>query len=251
MTIEEEIFKRFSPDFKKLEKYGFKKVPEEKGSKKSFKIEKLFKDNLFKAEISVSFEGKVSGTVYDLENDDEFLPLRVETGAGAFVGEIRAFYEEILKDIREKCFVKKYFVFPQSNRIANLVIEKYGDNPEFLWEKFTGTAVFRNPESKKWYLAILDVERVKVVGSEKLSKGGAKAKGVGNSTAKDIVEVADFKLSEDNIQKLLSKKGFYPGYHMNKKSWITVILDDSLPDEKIMELIEESHSFTIKKPKKG
>ena len=36
---------------------------------------------------------------------------------------------------------------------------------------------------------------------------------------------------------------------MNKKYWITVILDETLSDKEIMELIEESHSFTVKKNK--
>ena len=34
---------------------------------------------------------------------------------------------------------------------------------------------------------------------------------------------------------------------MNKKYWITVILNESLSDNEIMELIEESHSLTVKK----
>ena len=33
---------------------------------------------------------------------------------------------------------------------------------------------------------------------------------------------------------------------MNEKSWITIILDDTIEDEKIMEHIIESHSFTEK-----
>lgn len=49
MTIEDKIFNRYSPDFKKLKDYGFKKV------NNSFTIESLFKDDLFKAVIRSSF----------------------------------------------------------------------------------------------------------------------------------------------------------------------------------------------------
>ncbi|MEO7123718.1 MAG: MmcQ/YjbR family DNA-binding protein [Lacisediminihabitans sp.] len=34
-----------------------------------------------------------------------------------------------------------------------------------------------------------------------------------------------------------------PGYHINKKHWITVVLDDQLPTELVEQLIRESHSL--------
>jgi len=224
MDIENNIFKRYSPDFDKLIKYGFKK------KNNVFVIEKLFKDNLFKAVIEITFQGKISGTVFDLENDDEFLPLRQESYQGAFISEVRAAYEELLENIRENCFSKKYFVYPQSNRITSLIKEKYGNEPEFLWEKFPGSGVFRNPETKKWYLAILDVD------SSKIKPG-----------TKGIIEIADIKLAPEKIEKLTLSEHFYPAYHMNKKNWIMVILDESVADKTIMELVEESHNFSKKK----
>ena len=62
-----------------------------------------------------------------------------------------------------------------------------------------------------------------------------------------MVEIALIKLSADNVQERLKQEHIYPGWHMNKKYWITVILDESLSDNEIMELIKESHSFTVKK----
>ena len=226
MKIEDKIFQRYSPDFNKLKQYGFIK------DNNVFKLEKLFKDNLFKAVIVVDSEGKITGTVYDLENNDEFLPLRLESinRQGAFVGEIREGYEKILEDIREKCFIKKYYVYPQSNRITNLVIKKYGNTPEFLWKTTPGSGIFRNPVSKKWYLAILDVDRSKI---QKNKKG--------------IVEAALIKLSPAHVAEIIKEEHFYPGWHMNKKYCITVILDETVDDDKIMKLIEESHEFTVNK----
>ena len=224
MTIEENIFKRYSPDYDKLKKYGFMKT------NNGFSIEKQFRNNLFKAVIVIDLDGKVSGTVFDIENEDEFLPLRVESNQGAFVGEVRTAYEELLIEIRNNCFIKKYYIFPQSNRITNLIIKKYGDEPEFLWEKTPGSGIFRNPASKKWYIAILDIDRCKI-----------------QPDRKGLVEVALLKLNPDEVQEIIKQEHFYQGYHMNKKYWITVILDDTVSDEKIMELIEKSHSFTEKR----
>ena len=48
------------------------------------------------------------------------------------------------------------------------------------------------------------------------------------------------KLDKDEITELLKTRGFYPAYHMNKKNWITILLDDTISDEVIMCLIEKS-----------
>jgi predicted DNA-binding protein (MmcQ/YjbR family) len=36
-----------------------------------------------------------------------------------------------------------------------------------------------------------------------------------------------------------------PGYHLNKRHWITVTLDDSLPDELVFGLIEDSYELVV------
>ena len=36
-----------------------------------------------------------------------------------------------------------------------------------------------------------------------------------------------------------------PGYHLNKRHWITVTLDDSLPDELVLGLIEDSYALVV------
>ena len=217
MSIESNIFKRYTPDWEKCKK----------------EYEKLFLNNSFKAIIKINDNGEVNGTVYDLENDDEFLPLRLESNEGSFVGKVREEYEKILIHIRDENFIKNYFIYPQSNRITQLIYKKYGSKPEFLWEKFDGSGVFRNAESQKWYGAILDVDRAK------LQKGKS-----------GIIEVLDIKLEPDEIQELLLQPNFYPAYHMNKKSWITIILDESVSDDIIMELIDKSYQLSFAKKRK-
>jgi predicted DNA-binding protein (MmcQ/YjbR family) len=36
-----------------------------------------------------------------------------------------------------------------------------------------------------------------------------------------------------------------PGYHLNKRHWNTVILDGSLPDQAIVEMIEDSYDLVV------
>ena len=53
-------------------------------------------------------------------------------------------------------------------------------------------------------------------------------------------------VDEKNIESLINRPGYYKGYHMNKKSWITIILDDSVSDEEIFNLIEKANqSVTV------
>ena len=222
MKTEDKIFNKYKPDFGKLEKYGFV------FQNGKFFIEKPFKNNLFKAVVTVAKTGRVKVKVIDSESGDEFLPLRVENAQGSFIGEVRESYEKFLTDIRDKCFTQTFFMYPQSNEITKKLIELYGNYPEFLWKTSPGSGIFRNKESKKWYLAILDVE------GEKIDKN-----------LKCIVEVANIKLPPEKISELIQKEHFYPAYHMNKKYWMTIVLNNSVPNNVLLDLISQSRELTL------
>ena len=38
-----------------------------------------------------------------------------------------------------------------------------------------------------------------------------------------------------------------PGYHMNKKHWITVLMDDTIPDKLIQSWIDKSYDLVVAK----
>jgi predicted DNA-binding protein (MmcQ/YjbR family) len=40
--------------------------------------------------------------------------------------------------------------------------------------------------------------------------------------------------------------GIIPGYHMNKKHWNTILMDGSVPDKLVYELIDLSYALVIK-----
>jgi len=43
-----------------------------------------------------------------------------------------------------------------------------------------------------------------------------------------------------------------PGYHMNKKMWNTIILDDTIPAKEILKMIDHSYNEVLKKiPARG
>lgn len=217
MSIEEDLFKRASVNFNKLGEYGFIKENDE------YKYSKNFMNNKFRADIFIDKLENVKGKVYDLEMEEEYTNFRIENVVGEFINTVKNEYIKILQNIKDNCFEDKYFVFDQSNRITRLIKEKYNVSPEFLWDKFPGDGVFRNKRSSKWFGIIINVDRNKIISKES-----------GN------VEILNIKLDND-VEEYLKEKGFYPSYHLSKKSWITIILDDSLSDEKIMSLIDISY----------
>jgi len=224
MKIESEIFKKSIPDYKKIIQYGFVE------QKDRYVFEQTFFNGEFVAKVEILKNGKIIGKVYDFENKEEYLPLRLETPQGAFVNEVKTEYKKILKEICQNCFSKNLFIYPQTNRIASLILEKYNDAPVFMWEKFPGFGIFKNPNNGKWYGAIMNIDRSKF-----------------DRTKSGEIELINIKLDKSKIQELLTKDGFYQAWHMNKKSWITIALDETISDEDIMKYIEESHSFTVKK----
>lgn len=220
MNIEDDIFKRTKLNIDSLTPYGFTK------KNNTYEYSKLFMDN-FRVNIVIDEQGMVHGKIYDLNVEDEYINFRIESQVGEFVNSVREEYKNILKDIRKHCFEKLYFITEQANRITRKIIEKYNNEPEFVWDKFPGYGIFRNANNEKWYGLIMNIDRSKI---DKDSLGE--------------IEVINVKLDDEEIPNLLKQQGFYPSYHMNKKNWVTITLDDTLSDEEIMKYVCISHKYT-------
>ena len=222
-TIESKFFKHYRPDFVRLEAFGFRKSGEE------YLWSSPFLDGAFLAELTIHEDGNVSGRVLDADTEEEYLPIRNRMQFGGFVGAVRDAYDDLLAEVADGAFRPVDFVLEQSNRIAGLIREVYGDAPEFPWEKYPGNAIFRHQQNEKWYAALLTVDKGKLEGTrESLGE----------------VEVLNLKMPTEEIPELTKRPGIYTAWHMNKKHWISVILDDTLEDQPVMELVARSHSLT-------
>ena len=58
------------------------------------------------------------------------------------------------------------------------------------------------------------------------------------------------KCSTIMIGSLLSTKGFFLAYHMNKNHWISIVLDNSVSDDQIIPLLELSYDSVAPKRRK-
>ena len=221
MSIEEELFNKYEVDKDKLIKYGF--VLDDN----KYKYEKYILDNKFK--IIVEYDKKVKAHVIDLEFNDEYVNYRMEN-LGEFSANIKKELISLLTDIRNKCFERNTFKYKQTRRINEYIINKYDVNPEFLWEKFPNFAIYR--KTKKWFALISDVARSKVDKS---------------SDSSDSVELINLKVNEEKIDNILANTGIYEAYHMNKRNWISIILDEALSDDAIIKYIDDSYNLINEK----
>ncbi len=227
MPIEADVFKRSNVCFDRLEAYGFQKTQDKWVYRKNF-----FND-AFCAVITIDEKGHISGLVWDTACDDVYLALNLKNAQTPYVLKVQAQYQKILEDIRGHCFLQKYFISEQTNRLCDMIFKNYGDKPDFPWEKYEGFGVFKNPDNKKWYALIMPLKYEKL-----------------DTQKSGDVEIINIKLDPDEIKGLLERNGFYPAYHMNKKNWITITLDDTLSDDELLSLVDKSHAFTLKKARK-
>ena len=216
-----EIFKSYQFNKEKAHAYGFV----ENGEVWTYSCQILQGD--FYMAVSITPDN-VSFQVFDQETGDLYPQVHMESMRGSFVASVREACLEILYQIRKACFDVQDFICPQTKRIMDQIQEKYGDQLEYLWEKSPDTAVLRHEGNQKWYAVLMKIPW------DKLEKG-----------REGLVEAVNLK--HDQVADLLSQNGIYPAFHMNKRYWISLPLDDTLTDEKVLELFERSWFLTSKK----
>ncbi|MGF0111990.1 MmcQ/YjbR family DNA-binding protein [Streptococcus sp. SGI.013] len=184
----------------------------------------VFMEGQFEAVVEVDEAGQLSSYVWDCEMEEVYTAHLVTAPAGAFVGQVREGYQSILARVEEACCVALPFSKNQSNRIAQLIKEKWGDLPDYPFAKLPTYGAFRHPANNKWYALVSQIPRDKLDGSG----------------SQEQVEIVNLKVYGREIAELLSQPGIYPAYHMSKKSWVSVLLDDIVEDEAIFALLEKS-----------
>lgn len=218
----EDIFNRKKCNFKRISAYGFII----KDGKRIYETNII--DGTFKLFVLIAENGNVDTNLIEIENSEPYV-LYKTNATGAYVGKVRSAVEAVLIDIANNCYDTSVFKTNQAQMAIEYVRKKYGDEPEFLWTKSPNNAVLRKKDSRKWYAAILTVSGRKI----------------GLNTDK-IVEIIDLRMKADDRDNILSREHYYPGWHMNKKSWYTLVLDDCVADEEIKLRIIESYELARK-----
>ena len=218
IRIEDEIFLKEKFDFEKLKEFGFC------FENNTYTYSEDFMDGDFKAVIEIS--DVLKGKVIDNNSDEEYIPLRIESFDGEYVCKVREAYKSILKRIADTCCTNVFFAFEQANRITNQIYETYGIKSDFPWNDDNG--VFRHLDTRKWFSLIM------YVSIDALLKNGDG----------HMLNIINVKIDTSKRDELCEIKGIYPAFHMNHKMWVSIALDETISDDKIMKLIQCSFDLT-------
>lgn len=187
-------------------------------------------DGAFAMQVTIlARDGSVSALVTDNDMDTPYT-LHLAPGAtGAFVGRVKAAYEQVLAEVAHACFSTEIFKSDAAKAIIAYVNGAYQDELEFLWDKFPDNAVLRRKDTQKWYAALLTVDKKKLA-----------VKGDGT------IEVINVKMPPEDIVRLVDHKRYFPGFHMNKQHWVTLCLDGSVFIDEICQRIDDSYQLATK-----
>ena len=118
--------------------------------------------------------------------------------------------------------------------VFDYIRKKYKTLPEYPWRRYDENAVFRHADNTKWFALVMGLQADKIGG-----RGDA------------WIDVVNLKIDDMFFRDMiLQEEGILPAYHMNKMHWITVLLDGTVPEERVFELIDMSFLATASAKKR-
>lgn len=214
------IFKNRTVSLEKLIKYGFKPA-----GKKYVYTAEIF-DNQFKMTVTIDENGEVETELFDLEVEGIYTLHLVAEASGEFVGRVRSEHNDVLQEICEKCFESSIFGGQFTKKVIEYARERYGDKLEFLWERYPDAAIIRRKDNQKWYALFMTISKRKL-----------------GLDSDESAEIIDLRFDADALPKTVDGERYFLGYHMNKKHWITMLLDGSVPIEEMCSHLDESYKL--------
>ena len=163
--------------------------------------------------------------VFDADTDEEYLPFNVLDNITGFVTGIREQVEDLVQEIKEKCLLNSNMKL----RLMEYCERKFGAEPEAPWEDSPDAYTFKTAKRNKWYALFMTIPY--------------KSLGL---VAKGALDVVNIKLPPEKVLDLIDRVHFYPAYHMNKKHWITIVLDKEVDEPLVQQLLDESYGLVEK-----
>ena len=119
-------------------------------------------------------------------------------------------------------------------KIFQYVKKKYKTAPDYPFRTAPTYPVLRHADTRKWFALIMDIPR------EKLGLKGT-----------EYVDIINVKLGDPMLADMLVRQlGYFYGYHISRSSWISILLDGTVPFEEICQWIDESYAVTASRQKK-
>ncbi|MCD8286049.1 MAG: MmcQ/YjbR family DNA-binding protein [Clostridia bacterium] len=218
--IDTTIFDHLKPDVEKLISSGF--GLSEDGS---YLAKTPVSGGDFLFFLRIRPDGSVSTDVLDAGTGEPYMPYSVREAQGAFIGALNEECQLIAQRTADTCFAKPG-PGEQEHRISSYLLSKYNSVPERLWpEKYPDNVVWRRNDTGKWICLMMLLSASKLgIDSER------------------TLPCMNLHVPEDTAARA-DHRTIFPAYHMNKKHWVTIILDGRMPIEDVMELIDTSYSL--------
>ena len=198
-------------DIDKLKEYGFKL------ENNKYILKQELDDNLYAL---FTIDKDIQINVYDKASNEEFIPYRLNTTVGTYVSEIREKVDVIKKEIIDNCFNNN----DTKNEIINYIHEKYKIKEEHPWDEYPSFYTFK--VNNKWFGLIMKIP-YKSLGIDSIEE----------------VDVINVKIEPEKIEELVDNKKYFKAYHMNKKHWITIVLNYNTDIDIVKELIDNSYKL--------
>ena len=180
----------------------------------------------FNANISLSpSEQTLTVYIFDSATGEKYALFDMPNTHGAFVASLREEVQQLIDDIKSKCF--------ETNDLKDDYIAwiktQFGAEPDYPWpDDAPYSFVFRCP-NEKWFALVMRIKYRQL-----------------GLTGDEEVWVVNMKASQDEIPNLIDKKSIFPAWHMNKKHWITVLLTAATDFNKLCELTQKSWELVTK-----
>ena len=193
-----------------------------------------FSDGIWKARIPLEEEDLFAIYRYDgetmrvdvVDGEGEKFSLFYLTNPGPFSSKIRDEVEKILSSMIISLSSREE---KARDKVISLFREKYGIEGEMPFSDDNTSIVFRSLKNKKWIGIMMNIH------SSRLSIPG-----------EENVDVINLKHSQAMIPSLIDNHFIFPAWHMNKKTWITVLLSSDLDWDFFSSLVEESRRLVEK-----
>lgn len=113
------------------------------------------------------------------------------------------------------------------------VKQTYQVEPDYPFPNAPTCPVLRHRDSRKWFALLMDVPRSRL-----------------GLPGEERVDILNLKCAPAMAGSLRTQPGILPAYHMNRDSWISVLLDGTVPLSDILPLIDLSFQLTADKKRR-
>ena len=209
-------------NYEKLKSFGFKL------NNNTFQYKTSILNNELTLFVFIDENEKIETKIIDNAFNEEYVLYKIESAEGEYVGKVRKEVEDVLQNIKYYCCDNSFYKSQQAKQIIEYIKTKYNSKLEFLWEN-DDSAIARRKDNYKWFIVFMKVNKQKLELNEN-----------------ELVEIIDLRVDKEQ-PSIVNNKTIFAGFHMNKNSWITICLDNSMQTNDIFNLIDNSYNLAKRK----